>query len=75
MDNKTKAMVGFLIFLIAVTIIFNIWWHSNAPYCCTHMCGQTTSAGECWGSGLTPILITFDILYLALIIKYNLDKD
>jgi len=48
-------------FFLVVTIAFSWWWNENAPYCCTHICGATHTAMECWGSFVIPILVILTI--------------
>lgn len=53
-------------------IWFWFWWQDNGPYCCIHMCGQTTSMLQCWGNILVPILIIVGIMSMSVGMMYDL---
>jgi len=52
--------------------VFYLWWQANAPYCCTHICGQTSNMSDCWGNLLVTVFAIIAIMLIGCSALYNL---
>jgi len=55
-----------------VLIVVSIWWGLNAPYCCFHLCGCTTT---CWGNVVIPFLFVIFVILLIATISAKLESE
>lgn len=67
MNSSDLFFASLMSFLVLIGVSF--WWGLNAPYCCVHLCGCTTT---CWGNVVIPFLFTVScILIIAAIAAKN----
>ena len=65
MEKISERLLSYGIIGLIFSVIYSVWWQTNAPYCCVNQCGQTVDAMTCLPGLLCYAIIILSVMAIA----------